>query len=287
MTNYAGITALNNGNGNQASMYVNYVKVYQKGTADESLNTLSPGDSQGGDNNQGGGNQGGDNNQGGGSQGGNESQYVCDPALSNTTSVGKLYDVVLLDGAGVESLRAAGKTVQDLRMDDANRFFYIWENTFAEADQSYPGVEMHTDGYTSLDVTNVGWSGAGFCIVNAAADLRHFTDDTHFHCGLRTTNGRLQKYLSDRRLLLTMELHSHWWATLMQTANGWLSTSLSVSSRNCGRASITRLAALAETSFRSSLAAQQARTSASTLFTSTLLAMAKAQSLAWWPTPTS
>ena len=185
----AGITALNNGNGNQASMYVNYVKVYQKGTADESLNTLSPGDSQGGDNNQGGGNQGGDNNQGGGSQGGNESQYVCDPALSNTTSVGKLYDVVLLDGAGVESLRAAGKTVQDLRMDDANRFFYIWENTFAEADQSYPGVEMHTDGYTSLDVTNVGWSGAGFCIVNAAADLRHFTDDTHFHCGLRTTNG--------------------------------------------------------------------------------------------------
>lgn len=44
----AGITALNAGNGNQASMYVNYVKVYQKGTADESLNTLSPGDEQGG-----------------------------------------------------------------------------------------------------------------------------------------------------------------------------------------------------------------------------------------------
>ena len=70
----AGITALNAGNGNQASMYVNFVKENQQGTGDESLNSLSPGDSQGGDKNQGGGNQGGDNNQGGGSQGGNESQ---------------------------------------------------------------------------------------------------------------------------------------------------------------------------------------------------------------------
>ncbi len=42
-----GITALNDANGNQASMYVNYVKVYQKGNgADESLTTLADGDSQ-------------------------------------------------------------------------------------------------------------------------------------------------------------------------------------------------------------------------------------------------
>lgn len=41
-----GITALNEGNGQSQSMYINYVKVYQKGTPDESLNTLSPGDDQ-------------------------------------------------------------------------------------------------------------------------------------------------------------------------------------------------------------------------------------------------
>ena len=41
------ITALNDANGNQASMYVNYVKVYQKGNgADESLTTLADGDPQ-------------------------------------------------------------------------------------------------------------------------------------------------------------------------------------------------------------------------------------------------
>lgn len=42
-----GITALNDANGQQQSMYVNYVKVYQKGTDDESLNVLIPGDDNG------------------------------------------------------------------------------------------------------------------------------------------------------------------------------------------------------------------------------------------------
>ena len=40
----AGITALNDANGQEASMYVNYVKIYQKGTPDETLFTLAPGD---------------------------------------------------------------------------------------------------------------------------------------------------------------------------------------------------------------------------------------------------
>ena len=39
-----GITALNDDNDNQASMYVNYVKIYQKGTDDESSSFADPGD---------------------------------------------------------------------------------------------------------------------------------------------------------------------------------------------------------------------------------------------------
>ena len=38
------ITALNESNDYQASMYVNYVKIYQKGTADESSSFLDKGD---------------------------------------------------------------------------------------------------------------------------------------------------------------------------------------------------------------------------------------------------
>ena len=116
-------------------------------------------------------------------------QYVGDPALSKTTSTGNLYDVVLLDNASIESLKTSGKTVQDLRADDVNRFLYVWDNTFVAGDGSYPGVDMQMDGYVSFDVSTIGWSGAGFNIANAAADFKHFTDDTHFHCGLRSTNG--------------------------------------------------------------------------------------------------
>lgn len=39
-----GITAFNEGNNYQQSMYVNYVKIYQKGTSDESTNFADPGD---------------------------------------------------------------------------------------------------------------------------------------------------------------------------------------------------------------------------------------------------
>ncbi|MDE5642586.1 MAG: glycoside hydrolase family 16 protein [Muribaculaceae bacterium] len=42
--NPADITALNDENGHQASMYVNYVKVYQKGGSDDSIFALIPGD---------------------------------------------------------------------------------------------------------------------------------------------------------------------------------------------------------------------------------------------------
>lgn len=38
------ITALNDGNGNEASMYVNYVRIYQRGLTTENLDTLDPGD---------------------------------------------------------------------------------------------------------------------------------------------------------------------------------------------------------------------------------------------------
>ena len=44
--NANGITALNDANGQEASMYVNYLKIYQKGVANESNFFLDPGDKE-------------------------------------------------------------------------------------------------------------------------------------------------------------------------------------------------------------------------------------------------
>lgn len=111
--------------------------------------------------------------------------YQVDPTLVNTDAK---YDVVLLDNASIETLKGAGHTVQDLRADDVNNFLYVWDNTFEAGEGSYPGVDAQMDGYCSLNVASVGWSGAGYNIANAPADFSHFCDDTHFHFAIRTTS---------------------------------------------------------------------------------------------------
>lgn len=113
-------------------------------------------------------------------------QYVVDPSLSKTN--GAKYDAILLDQASIDGLTNSGKVVQDLRPDDTTKFLYVWDGTFVAGDGSYPGVDMQMDGYTSLDVASVGWSGASFCMVSTPAKLSHISDDTHLHIGFRSTN---------------------------------------------------------------------------------------------------
>ncbi len=113
-------------------------------------------------------------------------QYSVDPSLATVKDNGSKFDAVILDEASINTLTGEGKTVQDLRADDTNRFLYIWTETFTAGEGAYPGVDGHSDGYCSLNVASKGWSGAGYCMVNAPADLSHFTDNTHFHFAIRT-----------------------------------------------------------------------------------------------------
>lgn len=118
-------------------------------------------------------------------------QYVVDPSLDKTINNGDVFDVFQLDAASVSRLQAAGKTVHEYTIDNVTRNLWLWDGTF-EADESagiFPGVDMHMDGYTAVKVTTVGWSGAGLTISEGSEiDLKHISDDTRFHMGLRTTN---------------------------------------------------------------------------------------------------
>lgn len=126
---------------------------------------------------------------------GANAQYVGDPSLNATIGKGEIFDIFQLDATSVESLKAAGKTVNVYTLDNVERCFYVWDGTFTEGDSSYPGVDMQMDGYTSINVGTVGWSGAGFTIVDnndlgvhSSIDLGHISDDTRFHMGLRSSN---------------------------------------------------------------------------------------------------
>lgn len=119
-------------------------------------------------------------------------QFVGDPSLEQTKDKGEVFDILQLDAASVEILKNAGKTVHEYTLDNVTRCFYIWDNTFVAGDGSYPGVDFQMEGYTSLEVGTVGWSGAGFTVVedggNNYIDLNHISDDTRFHMGLRSSN---------------------------------------------------------------------------------------------------
>ncbi|MDE7381329.1 MAG: T9SS type A sorting domain-containing protein [Muribaculaceae bacterium] len=104
---------------------------------------------------------------------------------ASVASEKQVFDVFVACDDVMQNLKNAGKTVNDYRVDDVTRWFYIWEGTFIAGDGSYPGVGysgLSSEGYTSVTVANVGWSGAGYNVNKGAGiNLSHWNDNTRFH----------------------------------------------------------------------------------------------------------
>lgn len=118
---------------------------------------------------------------------GANAQFVAEtPYVDASVKEGnQIFDMFIACDDVMQNLKNAGKTVNDYRVDDVTRFFYIWEGTFNAGDGSYPGVGFNglsSEGYTALTVANVGWSGAGLNVNKGAGiDLSHWNDQTRFH----------------------------------------------------------------------------------------------------------
>lgn len=137
-----------------------------------------PNNNGGGNNTeQPGGNGSGENN-GGGEVGGD---YAC---LN-----GSDYYLISMDAVTYESIK--NKVVADIRTDDYNTHLWIWENTYVAGSCSGPNYFGEVEGWISLNVGTVGWSGAGFCCYNAdtLAKLATITTspaDYVFHIALKS-----------------------------------------------------------------------------------------------------
>ena len=128
--------------------------------------------------------------------GANAQYTVADPSLQPIAdqSSNQIFDYIVLNEECVNKLVAAGKTVNNWSPNEDTRNLYIWSvgDTFVAGDSSYPGVGWNAespnfDGYTALEVANVGWSGAGFNIGAAApVSTEHFCADTHLHIAYRS-----------------------------------------------------------------------------------------------------
>lgn len=114
-------------------------------------------------------------------------QYTCNPettvvAAQNPTSV----QYIALSDDAVAELEAAGANCTYIGADDENCFLYIWEGTMVGGDSSYPGVDGPGE-YPSFVVTNVGWSGAGYCFTEPY-NLSSWNDNTRFHIAYMTSS---------------------------------------------------------------------------------------------------
>lgn len=124
---------------------------------------------------------------------GASAQYTtATPYVNQSVTPGQTatFDLILAAEAVVTGLENADQKVNDWRVDDTNRFLYVWDGTFVGGDGSFPGVgynDFQFDGYSSLNVGNVGWSGAGFFVdENAGVNTQHWNDNTMFHVAVRT-----------------------------------------------------------------------------------------------------
>lgn len=124
---------------------------------------------------------------------GEEPEYpymAATPYASASVTEGKvtIFDVLVANDQLIGGLTNDGQTVNDWRVNEVDRFFYLWEGTFAAGPETSSGVGydgLFPESYVSVNVVGgPGWSGAGF--VPNGVDTEHWNDNTRLHIAART-----------------------------------------------------------------------------------------------------
>lgn len=112
-----------------------------------------------------------------------------DPTLS-TYLQGSDYYLITLDETSKTNI--ASRVKQDYRTDDVTRHLYIWPGdpgTYLPGTSSGPNAFGEIEGWTSLVVSNIGWSGFGFQN-DETFDFTGLTDDHVLHFAMKSTDTR-------------------------------------------------------------------------------------------------
>ena len=94
---------------------------------------------------------------------------------------------------GVTSEKIASKIVADLRADDVTKFLYIWENTYSAGTTQGLNFYGEPEGWVSLDVLSVGWSGFAYSIadtelLNKLSAIMSEPENYYFHIAIKSTD---------------------------------------------------------------------------------------------------
>lgn len=105
------------------------------------------------------------------------------------------YYLIYMDDDVVEDnlkANAQNEIKADLRVNDTEKFLYIWDGTYADNGASGANFYGGFNGYLDLKVGTAGWSGAGFALSKAInpnyyIDFTKLTADHKFHMALKST----------------------------------------------------------------------------------------------------
>ncbi len=109
-------------------------------------------------------------------------------AVDSESLNGSNYYVIALDEASFQSI--SENVVADLRANEEDAFLYIWENTYEAGTSTGPNSYGQVDGWISLSVTNVGWSGFGINVkdtekLNLMAAISEKPEDYYLHIAIK------------------------------------------------------------------------------------------------------
>ena len=182
--NAGGITAMPNA-GDEAKMYVDWVRVYQDAndadakyfTPDGNNITTNPStpDTPAAPDTK--------------TEYGYWGSKALDADGNSTFDFTNSYDAVLIGTSFGVTNGFSGKTTADYNVDDVKHFLYIWENTYNA--QSSTGVNSFgfNESYNHYTVGSVGWSGLGYASnISGGKNLSMIDDDYVFHIGFRGTS---------------------------------------------------------------------------------------------------
>lgn len=182
--NAGGITALPNA-GDEAKMFVDWVRVYQDEADADAQYKTPDGDNTGSNPDTPSTPEAPDTK----TEYGYWGTKALDASGTTTFDFKNSYDAVLISTSMGVTNAFSEKTKADYNVDDTKHFLYIWENTYnAEASE---GVNSFGFGesFNHFTVGTVGWSGLGFASnQNGGKDLSMIDDEYIFHIGFRGTS---------------------------------------------------------------------------------------------------
>ena len=120
-------------------------------------------------------------------------QSVVTTSGSSLNTIKNAKDVIVVSvSEAVKKAFEDAKVIKaDYSVDDVTHFLYVWDETYTGGTPSGMNSVGLAEGWVSLVVSNIGWSGAGFASKDPGKDVSIIDDDYKLHFALKSNDNAI------------------------------------------------------------------------------------------------